>query len=205
MPGVKAPEQERRAQILDAAVRVATADRLDGLTVRKVAEAAELSPGLVFFHFGTKDQLLLDLLDRVLEEIIGRRPPEDAAGAPSARDALLAYARRELERLPGEREFVELFFDFWVVGTRNPDVRTRMSEAMAAYRASFEPLATRIVAEEADRFDGVPPPRRGAHHRLLRAGHRVPGRARARALRRRRAHGRAGGPGARRPEARAPG
>ena len=157
MPGVKAPEQERRAQILDAAVRVATADRLDGLTVRKVADAAELSSGLVFFHFGSKDQLLLELLDRVLEEIIGRRPPEDAAGAPSARDALLAYARRELERLPGEREFVELFFDFWVVGTRNPDVRTRMGDAMAAYRASFEPLATRIVAEEADRFRDVPP------------------------------------------------
>ncbi len=157
MPGVKAPEQERRAQILDAAVRVATADRLDGLTVRKVADAAELSPGLVFFHFGSKDQLLLDLLDRVLEEIIGRRPPEDAAGAASARDALLAYARRELERLPGEREFVELFFDFWVVGTRNHDVRTRMGQAMAAYRASFEPLATRIVAEESDRFRAVPP------------------------------------------------
>ena len=157
MPGVKAPEEQRRAQILDAAVRVATADRLDGLTVRKVADAAELSPGLVFFHFGSKDQLLLDLLDRVLEEIIGRRPPEDAAGAPSARDALLAYARRELERLPGEREFVELFFDFWVVGTRNPDVRTRMGQAMAAYRSSFEPLASRIVAEEAARFRGVPP------------------------------------------------
>lgn len=157
MPGVKAPEEQRRAQILDAAVAVAAAERIDGLTVRKVAEAAALSPGLVFFHFGSKEQLLLDLLDRVLEEIIGRRPPEDAAGAPSARDALLTYARRELERLPAEREFVELFFDLWVVGTRNPDVRTRMSEAMAAYRASFEPLATRIVAEERDRFAGVPP------------------------------------------------
>lgn len=157
MPGVKAPEEERRAQILESAVAVAAAERLDGLTVRKVADRAELSPGLVFFHFGSKDQLLLDLLDRVLEEIIGRRPPEDAAGAPSARDALLAYARRELERLPSEREFVELFFDFWVVGTRNHEVRTRMGDAMAAYRASFEPLATRIVAEEAARFDGVPP------------------------------------------------
>ena len=157
MPGVKAPEEERRAQILDAAVGVAASERLDGMTVRKVADRAGLSPGLVFFHFGSKDQLLLDLLGRVLEEIIGRRPPEDAAGAPSARDALLTYARSELERLPGERDFVELFFDYWVVGTRNPDVRTRMSDAMAAYRASFEPLATRIVAEEAARFDGVPP------------------------------------------------
>lgn len=156
MPGVKAPEQERRAQILDAAVAVATAERIDGLTVRKVAEAARLSPGLVFFHFGSKEQLLLDLLDRVLEEIIGRRPPEDATGSPSARDALLGYARRELERLPSEREFVELFFDFWVVGTRHPDVRRRMSEAMAAYRNSFEPLSSRIVAEESARFAGVP-------------------------------------------------
>ena len=156
MPGTKAPELERRGQLLDAAVEVAAADRLDGLTARKVARAAGLSPGLVFFHYGSMQALLLDLLDRVLEEIIGRRPPEDAAGAPSARDALLVYARRELERLPGERDFVELFFDFWVVGTRDPQVRTRMSDAMAAYRSSFEPLASRIVGEESDRFDGVP-------------------------------------------------
>jgi TetR/AcrR family transcriptional regulator, transcriptional repressor of bet genes len=157
VPGVKAPEQERRAQILEAAVAVATAERLDGLTVRKVANEAQVSPGLVFFHFGSKDRLLLDLLDRVLEEIIGRRPPEDATGAPSARDALLRYARRELERLPSERDFVELFFDFWVVGTRNPAVRRRVADAMAAYRASFEPLAGGIIAEDATRFDGVPP------------------------------------------------
>lgn len=156
MPGVKAPEQERRSQILAAAFTVATAERLDGLTVRKVADRAELSPGLVFFHFGSKDALLLDLLDVVLAEIIGREPPEDSSGAASARDALFAYARRELERLPSERDAVELFFDFWVVGTRDPAVRTRMREAMVAYRASFLPLARRIVAEDPARFAGVP-------------------------------------------------
>lgn len=155
MPGTKAPEEERRAQILDAAGLVASRERLDGLTVRKVAEQAGLSPGLVHFHFGTKEQLLLALLDAVLEEITGRRPPEDAAGAPSARDALLTYARTELERLPQERDAVELFFDFWVVGTRNAEVRRRMVEAMAAYRASFVPIARRIVEEEAERFRGV--------------------------------------------------
>ena len=155
MPGVKAPEEERRAQILTAAAAVASAERLDGLTVRKVADRAGLSAGLVHFHFGTKEQLLLALLDEVLEEVTGRRPPETAAGAPSARDALLDYARRELGRLPAEREAVELFFDFWVVGTRHPVVRERMVSAMTAYRASFRPIAERIVAEEPDRFVGV--------------------------------------------------
>lgn len=155
MPGAKAPERERRQQILAAAMEVAATERLDGLTVRKVADRAGLSPGLVHFHFGTKEQLLLALLDRVLEEITGRRPPEDAAGAPSARDALLAYARRELARLPDERHAVELFFDFWVMGTRDHEVRRRMVDAMTAYRASFLPIAERIVAEEPERFVGV--------------------------------------------------
>lgn len=155
MPGAKAPEEQRREEILVAAVDVATTERLDGLTVRKVAEKAGLSPGLVFFHFGSKDRLLLALLDRVLEEIIGRRPPEDAAGAPSARDALLSYTDRELSRVPDERDFLELFFQFWVMGVGNPDVREAMRAALAAYRASFVPLAERIVAEEPDRFTDV--------------------------------------------------
>ncbi len=157
MPGARAPEEQRRRQILDAAVVVAGRERLDGLTVRKVAGEARLSPGSVFFHFGSKEALLLGLLDRVLVEIVGRRPPEDAAGAgtATARDALLGYARQELDRLPDEREFVELFFDFWVMGTRHPAVREVMVDALSAYRASFLPLAERIVAEEAERFRGV--------------------------------------------------
>ena len=51
MPGQKASEEARRAQILKAGYEVASRQGLDALTVRLVAHRAKLSTGLVLFHF----------------------------------------------------------------------------------------------------------------------------------------------------------
>ncbi|HEY7461911.1 MAG TPA: TetR family transcriptional regulator, partial [Gemmatimonadota bacterium] len=67
MPGRKAPEADRKEQILNAALRTAARDGLEGLTIRNVAAEAELSSGLVLFHFNTKDALLTAALDVLLE------------------------------------------------------------------------------------------------------------------------------------------
>ncbi|MEO6878982.1 MAG: TetR family transcriptional regulator, partial [Gemmatimonadaceae bacterium] len=67
MPGRKASEDSRRLQILRAAYDVGARRGLAGLTVRHVAAKADLSTGLVLFHFKAKEQLLIALLDFVLE------------------------------------------------------------------------------------------------------------------------------------------
>ncbi len=63
MPGQKAPEVARREQILNAAFRVALRERLAGVRIRDVAREADLSSGLVLFHFKTKDALIAALLE----------------------------------------------------------------------------------------------------------------------------------------------
>lgn len=152
MPGQRAPEEERRDQILTAALKVAARDRLDQLTVRRVASEAGLSPGLVFFHFGSKEGLLVALLDRLIAELIPADTGERIPEASTARDRLLAMIHREIARLPEERDEIELFFDFWVMGTRHPAIRKRIRAALAAYRASFQPIAADVIAEERGRF-----------------------------------------------------
>lgn len=152
MPGARAPEAERRRQIVDAALVVAARDRLDGLTVRNVAAQAGLSPGLVFHHLGDKRHLLLAVLDRVLTAVVPSVPDDD--GTP-ARDRLLAHVHDELRNLPAQRDLVELFLDFWVVGTREPEVRGRIATALLAYRQALHPLAASAIAEEPERFTGV--------------------------------------------------
>lgn len=152
MPGARAPEAERRRQIVTAALTVAARDRLDGLTVRNVAAAADLSPGLVFHHLGDRHRLLLAVLDQVLAAVVPAVPEDDGS---SARDRLLGHVRTELAKLPEHRELVELFLDFWVVGTREPEVRGRISAALDAYRRALHPLAAAAIVEEPERFAGV--------------------------------------------------
>jgi AcrR family transcriptional regulator len=155
VPGRRASEQERKDQILAAAFTVATRVRLEGLTIRAVARECGLSPGLVLFHFESRDALLLALLDRLLAEtIVGDATPEILA-LPSARARLLALLARELQLLPGRRPRLELFFDYWVAGIGHRAIRGRIQRALQRYRDAIVPLAAAVIAEERETLRGV--------------------------------------------------
>jgi TetR/AcrR family transcriptional regulator, transcriptional repressor of bet genes len=185
VPGNRAPEAQRRAQIVDAALVVAARDRLDRLTVRRVAAEAGLSPGLVFHHLTDKETLLLAVLDRLIERTIpallgdedGTASDDGAAPDPAATssggDRLLARVRTDLGRIEHDRELIELFFDFWVMGTRHPEVRARIATALRGYRAALVPLATAAVEDEPARFAATTPERLAAFVVAFILGHAV--------------------------------
>jgi AcrR family transcriptional regulator len=154
MPGRRASEPERRDQILTAAMSVATARGLQGLTVRRVADAAGLSHGLVHFHFQTKNDLTSALLGRVLRSTlsVGTFP---AFPGEIPRDRLLGVMLTEMRRLAASPGLTRLFFDFWLAGARHPSLRTQIRKALLAYRRSFRPLVADVLAAEPGQFTGV--------------------------------------------------
>ena len=154
MPGARLPEAERRAEILRGAYEVAVEETLGGLSMRAVAEAAGVSKGLVFFYFDDKETLLLALLDWMLEqgptvELPPDMPPETAH--PARR--LLAVVSHQVALLKSRADRVEVFLDFWVLGTSVPEVQQKIHSAFERYRREFVPY-TRAVAEALpDRFN----------------------------------------------------
>jgi AcrR family transcriptional regulator len=162
MGGRKEPEQERRNAILRAAYTVAARERLGGVTARAVAAEAGVSSGLVFFYFESIDNLLVALLDWLFERTIAATPrtPANTTGSaigvgdsdPAAR--LIAVVGAAVRRLPHERERVELFFDYWVLGTRHPAIRRKIRRALAVYRESFLAGAQAVINANPDRYAG---------------------------------------------------
>jgi TetR/AcrR family transcriptional repressor of bet genes len=155
MPGQKAPEDERRDTILRAAFRVAARERLTGLTAQAVAAEAGVSKGLVFFHFQSRDGLLVALLEWLLEHTVVAQANDEVWALPTAQDRLLAVIRRDVEALPRQRERVELFFDYWVMGTRHPEVRASIRAALDRYRDALRPLAAQVVSSDPVRYAGM--------------------------------------------------
>jgi TetR/AcrR family transcriptional regulator, transcriptional repressor of bet genes len=155
MPGEKAAEAERQEQILAAAMAIATRHGLEGLTIRRVASEAGLSHGLVHFHFKSKTELLVALLDRLFTEtaafVVG--PEIGSIGAPLQR--LLALLQQEMGRVTSDRARVHLFFDFWLMGTRHPRIRARMRAELARYREAFRPMLEEVLRSESHRFPNV--------------------------------------------------
>ncbi|HEX6745777.1 MAG TPA: TetR/AcrR family transcriptional regulator [Longimicrobium sp.] len=155
MPGRKAPEEQRRLEILKAAYRVAARERLTGLTAQAVAAEAGVSKGLVFFHFGSRDALVVALLEWLLEITLVAPEVAELLEGRTASEWMLSAIRRDVEALPRQRERVELFFDFWVMGTRHPGVQRAIRAALDRYRDAFRPLAQAVVDAEPERFGGI--------------------------------------------------
>jgi AcrR family transcriptional regulator len=152
MPGRKIAEEERKEQILAAVFRVATKHGLERLTIRRVAATAELSSGLVHFHFNTKDDLLVALLDWLLETTTAVQVDEGIRRIASPLERLQALLRKEMNRLTSDRRRIQLFFDFWMRGIHDRRIRARMRAELERYRNAFRPMAEEVLAAEPDRF-----------------------------------------------------
>lgn len=145
MPGRRAPEEERREQILAAAERVALHTGIDGVTLRAVASAARLSHGLVLFHFKRKDQLIAALLDRVLATTAMAELADELARHARDPHRLAAVLTEQLDQLLDERKGVRLFFEYWALGVRHAPIRRRVAAALERYRAAFRTLAEELL------------------------------------------------------------
>lgn len=155
MPGPRAPEEQRRKEILRAAFTVASRERLTGCKVSEIAREAGVSKGLIFFYFDNKDTLLVSLLEWLLNRTILARVDEEILQLESPRERFLAVLRKDIERLPGQRETVELFFDYWVMGTRHPDIQRMIRGALDRYRDALRPLAEAVIEAEPSRYEDV--------------------------------------------------
>ena len=80
-------EQARREQIVDAAIAVLAREGYAKTTFARIAEQAGISPGLITYHFGTRDDLFTAIgqtIDQRLDAAMAGR----AEGAPGYVEAL---------------------------------------------------------------------------------------------------------------------
>jgi AcrR family transcriptional regulator len=97
-----------RAVIRDEALRLFAEHGPGAVSVRQIAAAARVSPGLIVHHFGSKDglrdavdQYVLAVFDRMLSDMSsGRSDPFDAASSGSMAEAMLAHLPAD-SPLPG--------------------------------------------------------------------------------------------------------
>lgn len=157
MPGKKASEEFRREQIVQAAFRVAAREGLEQLTIRLVAAEAGLSTGLVFFHFKSKEVLLLTLLDWLLDSLF--ETWQVSENLPPA-ERLLAWLQFDLQDLSQDeqgRDRLRLFLSYWPLATHDPVIQERMKDALDRARQTLLPIVQAVIDSEPRRFRQVTP------------------------------------------------
>jgi len=83
--GIMPPEEQvKRQHILDAAQQVFAAKGFDGASIKDLAKAAQVSPGLLYWYFKDKTDLLVSLLTERIETAFGQLPASVSFDAPPA-------------------------------------------------------------------------------------------------------------------------
>ncbi|MEU3606025.1 TetR/AcrR family transcriptional regulator [Streptomyces sp. NPDC035033] len=94
------PAPERRRELLATAAEVFAAQGYDATTVRRIADAAGLLAGSLYYHFDSKESMLDEILRAFLTELWGRYDTVLAAGLGPREtiEALVTESFREIDR-----------------------------------------------------------------------------------------------------------
>src|SRR3954451_25366807 len=109
----------RREQILSTTVELLDRLGLAATRVADVAKALEVSPALVFYHFGTKDDLVAEAFAHAVERDLHRL--EKAAAGDDPVDRLRRVLR--LYGPTGRATGWRIWIDAWAVALRDPHIR----------------------------------------------------------------------------------
>ena len=137
----------RREYILDVAERVMAEQGWAGTTFNAICQAADISSGMLTYHFKDKDDLLFALFERSMakrrarsQEIMG-----DISRPLGAR--ITALIQHHVRQRDAEmREFCLLAHHFLSLGTERPEMGTRLD---AILRLSVEAMEMALRQEAA--------------------------------------------------------
>ena len=147
----RAEGRDGREALLEAAVEVLALRGYRDSSVDEIAQRAGYSKGGLYWHFASKDDLFLALLeeriDRPTREMI-----ELLESAPPEQDMVPEANQRFMEVLRGQRELLLLEHEYWSQAVRDRKVRARYTRRQAKLRAALaKALAVRV------RHLGAPP------------------------------------------------
>jgi TetR/AcrR family transcriptional regulator, regulator of biofilm formation and stress response len=138
---------ERKARLIEAAMRIVGRDGIAALTQRGVAKEAELPPSAVTYHFDSIDDLLIASLREINDRYVHtlRRLPADQDAALDALAELIADST-DAHRLDVVGEF-----EVYLMATRRPDLRAELGRWVSALDA----LADRFFSDPIGRLSFV--------------------------------------------------
>ena len=137
---------ERREEILTATTELLDRIGLEAIRVVDVAKALGVSPGLVFYHFGTKDNLVAEAFAHAVDRDLRRLDLATAKGSDPV-DRLRRVLR--LYGPTGAAAGWRLWIDAWALAQREPVIRRVLRRLDQRWSAALLEVIEQGVAEDA--------------------------------------------------------
>ncbi|MBW8172906.1 TetR family transcriptional regulator [Ornithinimicrobium sp. Arc0846-15] len=149
---VHVPVATRRAQLVEAAMRVMRRDGAWALTTRAVAKDAEVPLGAVHYAFDSKTSLMRAVyaadIDSAATVLGGALNPGD-----DPREVLRRAVRRYAASLRLDPQVELVFQELGLMGVRDEELTALSREAVVDYRAEVARFLTQVAADAGQVWD----------------------------------------------------
>lgn len=147
---------ERRAHILQAALRVFARQGYSYTVVEDVAQEAGISKGTIYLYFDSKDELVLAAFE-LFEEQMEAETDHILASEKPPLEKLRALGQRFLDLVTSNEALERVLLDLWVAGLHNENLpQIDFKRLYSEYRALVRRLLEEAIAEGTVR-DDLPP------------------------------------------------
>jgi len=146
----------RRGELIEATLAVIAEEGLRAATLRKVAERAGVSNGLIRHHFLGKRQMILDAYAATVERMTAPGLAALARTDLTPRRRLAAFVRASLDPGLSEPTLFSTWAAFVALVHVDADFESIHRAGYRDYQAQFEPLIVAVLAE-AERTDAARP------------------------------------------------
>lgn len=147
LPRLTPIREARQKQLIEATITALGRYGYGKLTLNHVATIAGLSPGIVNFHFRSKEQLLAATLEYLVEEYEAFWTRSLEAAGDSAVAKLEAMIEADFHPEINSLEKVTVWYAFWSEAQANPGYRERISRQEARYFEDIRALFQRLIEE----------------------------------------------------------
>jgi AcrR family transcriptional regulator len=145
-----------RAELIDAAERLFSAQGFDRTSLHAVADAAGYTKGAVYSNFASKEDLFFAVYERRVERYLERAARLIAEHGPA--EGMRRVAADVVSRQGDGDGWLTVFLEFWTHVLRHPEHRARFAEV---HGRAVAPLAVNLERVAADRGVALPLPADG--------------------------------------------
>lgn len=143
-PGSRARRHSRRDELLEKAAELIARNGFEGTSMRDIAASVDMLPGSLYYHFASKEDMLLEIHEKVVQSMIERvKAAISTAAAPW--DQIEAAAVAHLEGLMESGNLVS------IISPNFPEERGALNDRIKAQRREYEQIFRGL-------FDALPLP-----------------------------------------------
>jgi AcrR family transcriptional regulator len=142
---VPKPESDTRTLLLQAAQKCLREYGYSGISTRRVADTAGMPLSQIHYHFGSKEALVLALLDYENQRLLERQEATFAADLPLWKRWQKSCDYLDEDLASG---YVRVLQEMMAAGWSNPEI----AAAIRRFLSGWYELLTRVGKEASDRF-----------------------------------------------------